>query len=303
MSWAIYSLRCMNYKRYLLVGLLFYLFIGCDTSRSINPFEENLGSFSVYGAIELDEENNFIRIRDVSIPFLADSGAGYEFVTARLEELSTGREISLKDSIINFNGNYTLNYLIEEPLQPRVAYNFTVADSSGESVNSVFTMPGVNTHRINQNMVQNCWQPIRFTWDNVIAPEYILAFAGVNYQGRRYWGEVQRVDEPDHVPGENRMEMVLTVRQLLVDIFPPPIGGEGATSVPVEFWPPEVECTELDNNEVYIRYIHFGSDWVQFEETDYYIFDFLDSGEIENGIGFLGGIRRDEYMFEVQILN
>lgn len=282
---------------------LTFIVVSCDTSRSINPFEEEIGSFSVYGAIELNEEENYIRIRDVSIPFLSDSAAGYELISARLEEVATRREIALKDTIINFNGNYTHNYLIGEELQPRVAYSFTIYDELGESVHSVFTMPGINTHRINQNQVQNCWQPIRFTWDNVIAPEYILAYAGVNYNGRRFWGEVQRVDEPDHVPGENRMEMVLTVRQLLVDIFPPPIGGEGASSTPVEFWPPEVECPELDNNEVYIRYIHFGPDWEQFEETDYYIFDFLDSGEIENGIGFLGGIRRDEFMFTVLELN
>ena len=293
----------MKIFRQVIIALGLLVLISCDTSRSIDPFEDESGSYSIYGAIELGEDNNFIRIRDVSVPFLADSGLGYENVNVHLEEVESGREIALRDTIVNYNGNYTVNYLIEEDLQPRVAYNFTIGNEYGEAVNSIFTMPGVNTHRINQNRVLDCYHPIRFTWDNVIAPEYILVEVGVTYQGQRYWGEVQRVDEPDHVPGSNRMEMQLTVRQLLVDIFPPPIGGEGGTSIPVELWPPMVECNELDNNEIHFRYIHFGPDWQQFEETDYYIFDFLDSGEIENGIGFLGGLRRDSFSFFVEDMN
>lgn len=287
------------------VGLvvLFIWLTTCDTSRSIDPFEDDIGSYSVYGAVELGEDNNLIRIRDVSIPFLADSNYGYENVVVRLEEVESGREIGIRDTIINYNGNFTLNYLIEEDLEPRVDYNFSITNEVGDFVNSIFTMPGINTHRINLNRVLDCYDPIRFTWDNVMAPEYILVEVGVMYKGQLYWGEVQRVDEPNHVPGANRMEMRMTVRQLLLDIFPPPIGGEGASSTPVEFWTPEVECFELDNNRVNIRYIHFGPDWEQFEETDYYIFDFLDSGEIENGIGFLGGIRRDGFSFEVEDMN
>jgi len=283
--------------------LFFGIVLSCDTNRYINPFEDDIGSYSVYGAIELGGDNNIIRIRNVSIPFLADSGSGYDNINVSLREVDSGREISLRDTIVNYNGNYTVNYLIGEELQARITYDFSIIYDDGNEVNSVFTMPGVTRHRINQNTIVNCYHPIRFTWDNVIAPEYILVEVGVNYQGQTYWGEVERIDEPDRVPGANSMDMVLTVRQLLVDIFPPPIGGEGATSIPVELWSPTVECNELDNNEIYIRYIHFGPDWEQFEETDYYIFDFLDSGEIENGIGFLGGIRRDSYRFEVQTLN
>ena len=143
-------------------AVLIGVFATCDTSRTIDPFEQNIGSFSVYGAIELFEEDNLIRIRDVSIPFLADSGLGYENVSVRLEEVETGREISVRDTVVDHNGNFTLNYIIEEDLQPRVAYNFIVFDELGESVNSIFTMPGVNTHHINRETVPDCWQPITF---------------------------------------------------------------------------------------------------------------------------------------------
>lgn len=272
--------------------------VSCDTNRTIDPFEESVGAFSVYGAIELGEDFNLIRIRDVKIPLLADSSLGYDNIDVRLEEVDSGREIGLRDTVINYNGNYTINYIVEEELQPRVAYNFSITEETGEVVNSVFTMPGITTLTKNQQTVLNCRLPIRYTWDNVIAPEYILVEAGVMYQGQLYWAEVERVDEPDHVPGENIMQMNLSVRHLLVDIFPPPIGGVG-TSDP-RFWTPEVECNELDNNRVFIRYIHFGPDWEQFEETDYYVFDFIDSGEIENGVGFLGGIRRGTFTFTVE---
>ncbi|MBO6537339.1 MAG: hypothetical protein JJ966_14035 [Balneolaceae bacterium] len=286
-----------------IILVLLITMASCDTERVINPFEESIGSYSVYGAVELNEDKNLIRIRDVSIPFLADSSVGYNDIDVSLKEVETGRNIGLRDTTINYNGNYTLNFIIQEDLQPRVAYTFEISYENEEIVYSTFTMPGVGTLRINRDPVQDCYHKVRFTWDNVLAPEYVLAEAGVNYNGQTFWGEVERVDEPDHVPGTNTMDMELTVRNLLVDIFPPPIGGEGASNTPPEFWKPEVECHQLDNNEIYIRYIHFGPEWEQFEETDYYVFDMLDSGQIENGIGFLGGIRRGILTFSVDDLN
>ncbi len=275
----------------------------CDRNRTIDPFEDDIGSFSVYGAIELGKDNNSIRIRNVSIPFLADSTIGYEEIEVSLKEVDSGRSVDIEEKLVNQNGNYTVNYVILEDLEPRIDYEFSITDEFGNVVSSVFKMPGINTHRINQNRILDCYHPIKFYWDNVIAPEYILMEVGVDYQGQRYWGEVQRIDEPDHVPGANQMQMELTVRQLLVDVFPPPFGGEASTSLPLEKWPPTVECYELDNNIIHVRYIHFGQDWEQFEETSYYIFDYLDSGEITNGIGFLGGIRRDRFSFTVEEMN
>ena len=284
-------------------AVLLLAIISCDTTRTIDPFEDEIGSFSVYGAIELGDDNNLIRIRDVSIPFLSDSSEGYDNIEVRLIEVETAREIGLRDTIINYNGNYTLNYIIEEDLQPRVAYDFSITDDLGEVVNSVFTMPGVTTMTKNQQTVLNCRLPITFTWDDVIAPEYILVEAGVMYQGQQYWAEIERVDEPDHLEGVNKMEMEVSVRDMLIDIFPPPIGGTGAIATPPTFWTPEVECNQLDNNNVEMRFIHFGPDWELFEETDYYIFDFVDSGEVDNGIGFLGGIRRGTFSFTVDEMN
>ena len=124
----------MKIFRQVIIALGVLVFISCDTSRSIDPFEDEAGSYSIYGAIELGVDNNFIRIRDVSVPFLADSGLGYENVNVHLEEVESGREIALRDTIVNYNGNYTVNYLIEEDLQPRVAYNFTIGNEFGEDL-------------------------------------------------------------------------------------------------------------------------------------------------------------------------
>ncbi len=287
----------------LLLTMVFILIVGCNKNRVINPFEETIGTYSIYGAVELNEDQNLIRVRDVTIPFLADSSVGYEDLQVSLTEVESGKVIGLRDTTIDYNGNYTLNFIVLEDLQPRVAYTFMLNYNEDEIVHSTFSMPGIGNLTVSRDPVQNCFHKVRFKWDNVLAPEYILAEAGVNYNGQTYWGEVERVDEPDHVPGTNTMDMELTVRNLLVDIFPPPIGGEGASNVPPEFWKPEVECHQLDNNEVYIRYIHFGPEWEQFEESDYYVFDMLDSGQIDNGIGFLGGIRRGMITFTVDDLN
>ncbi|MDX1641873.1 MAG: hypothetical protein R3220_09270, partial [Balneolaceae bacterium] len=48
----------------LIMGLLF---ISCK-NRSIDPFEEEEGVFSVYGALKVDEPLNYIRVRNLLQP-------------------------------------------------------------------------------------------------------------------------------------------------------------------------------------------------------------------------------------------
>ncbi len=266
----------------------------CDTSRTINPFEEEVFAYSIYGAVELQSDENYIRVRNVNEPFLADSGVAYKNITVKLEDISSSDDLAIRPTYVDFNDNFTLNYLIEDELEPRETYDFSISNQKGETVRSEFTMPGISTVRLNRTVIENCFQEIRFTWDNVNKPEYILVEAGARYEGVLYWGEVRRVDEPDHIPGENKMEMELSINQLLVDIFPP----SNVTVSSIESWRPEVMCHQLDSKEIYIRYIHFGPDWEQFEESSYFHNDYHETGEVENGYGFLGGIYRDSFIIE-----
>ena len=109
----------------------------CDRNRTIDPFEDDIGSFSVYGAIELGKDNNSIRIRNVSVPFLADSTIGYEEIEVSQKEVDSGRSVDIEEKLVNQNGNYTVNYVILEDLEPRIDYEFSITDEFGNVVSSV----------------------------------------------------------------------------------------------------------------------------------------------------------------------
>ena len=181
-------------------------------------------------------------------------------------------------SSLNFDGNHTwLNF-----------------ENDQESY-SVISTPGVSFADTTPDQSNGCVQEMRIFFANVHEPEFVLADVGVLHEGRMKWAPIGSVDQVDHVPGSDRMEVKLTVTNLLVDIFPPP--PEATIGIPPRFWLPTVSCTELDQQTIFLRYIHFGKEWESFRDSEFLDFDFIDSGDVENGIGFVGAIRRGEFSF------
>lgn len=282
---------------------LIFLLVGCDTNPTIDAFENIVGTYSIYGAIELNKENNSIRIKDVLVPFFTDSSEFNKNLTVNLIELETGNAISLRDTIVNYEGNFTQNYVIEELIQPSKSYAFSIIDHErDEIISSTFSMPAQSSHSINHEVVPDCEEPIRFTWSNVLENENIIVEAGILYEGAELWKQIEIINTPKFVLGKDEMEMEISFRQILVDFFPPPSRGEGSTNIPLDFWRPTVNCFELDTNIVQIRYTHLSEDWKNLDGKSHTIFELIDSEEIENGIGFLGGFKRSEFSFEIENL-
>lgn len=267
-------------------------FMACD-EVFIEPFEAADADYSVYGAIELDSTTNYVRVKDIQSPLLANLEELRNF-TVTFENMETGASKQLSDSIIYFNNNPTMNFIIEEDLEPRTAYKLTIEGSEGEVATTTATTPGVSTLSLTPEVTQDCLEDILIEFDNVQGDEFIRFELGVQYQGSFYFGEVKSVRQLQKVEGTDKVAVILNIKNMLVDVFPPV--AEATVNVPPRRWNPTVNCNRLDNGVMRIRYTHFGPEFKVIEEKTL-AFDVLESGDVDNGIGFFGAKNSKQIIF------
>lgn len=273
------------------------LLTGCD-ERSISPLEESGGVYSVYGALSLDESTNYIRIRDLSIPFLSDSAKNLDAEVV-FEDLQAGTSTMLDDTVVNFSGNYAHNFILDQELEPESTYRLTVNRSDGESVTSLATTPAITDVSMSVSDTPDpidCSVSITFTYANVKDIEDIRMEIGFSYQGGVHWSEIGKVDQLRHRDNADEMYLTLNTQQLMVEVFPPPaIDNPGINPL---FLLPTVRCNQLDSGTVRIRYLHFGPEWDSINQERGPL-NPLESLDIEGGLGFLGAYRTDSYTYEI----
>lgn len=289
------------HNNFLFLALTLILFAGCE-DRNISPFEENSSTYSIYGAMELDTIPNYIRVKDVTIPFLSDSAKNID-AKVTFEDLHEGTSTVLRDTVVNFSGNYTHNFIVEQQLKPDNTYKLTVEGPDGETATSTATTPSVTEVELSigdQELPEDfevpCRQEMTFTYKNVPEPESIRMDIGFKYAGKYQWAEVGFVDQLRHADDSDEMFLTLSPHQLLIEVFPPPGSIEGRDP---RYLNPSVSCRQLDSKEVRVQYFHFGPEWESVnKETG--PTDPTKSPDIEDGLGFLGAYHTGEYSFEIQ---
>lgn len=292
-------------NRYFGIAFLLIAFVvsGCD-ERSISPLEESSGTYSVYGALSIDQTPNYIRIRDLTVPFLSDSARTLD-AEVTFEDLQEGTTTTLRDSVVNFGGNYTHNFIVDQQLEPDRSYQLTVERSDGTTVTSMATTPEITevvlseTPRPNGDVVLGCTVQMTFSYRNVVEPESIRMEVGFQYQGQVHWAEVGKVAQLEHKEGADEMFVRMSPRNLLVEVFPPP--GIDNPSINPRFLSPTVNCNQLDTNMVRIRYDHFGPEWDNINRERGPI-NPLESMDVEGGLGFLGAFRSGSFNFFIGVV-
>lgn len=264
-------------------------FGGCKEPK-IDALEDERGIYSVYGALDIDKSPNFIRIRDLRTPLSADS-SGLN-ATVEFEDLETGVTTLLRDSIVEFSGNFTNNFILNEDLNPRKLYQLTVTRPDGNSVSSVATMPGITQHQILPLGMVDCFTRLRIRFQNVIPSEQIRLEVGFSYQGTK-WQEVTQYCELER--NENTVMLNISTREMLGMTFPAP----GTDLISCRQTRSEVSCNDLDSPTVQLRYFHLGPEWQRV--YPFYPNDPEDIGDVENGLGFLGGYREEATSYTVRI--
>lgn len=283
-------INVMKYTFFLLIALA--TTFACEEA-TIQPFENTNGAYTVYGAINKDSTINYVRIKDAQSPLLA-TVEELENFSVTFENLETGISQQLDKEVVVFNNNPTFNFIIQDTLTSRTSYQLTIEGDDGEVATSIATTPGVTTLTMTPAITETCFDDILIEFDNVQSPEFIRFELGVRYNGRAVFAEIRSVAPLQKVEGTDKVATILTINNMLVDLFPP--GEQSIVSIPPRFWNPTVSCGQLDEQNMIIRYTHFGPEWEVLENNTLPL-DVLDSGDIENGLGFFGAIDTGELRF------
>lgn len=274
---------------------LIIVMTGCD-NRSISPLEESSGTFSIYGALSTNKNINYIRVKDLTVPFLSDSARNID-ADVTFEDLQQGTSTTLEDTVVNLSGDFVHNFIVEQQLQPDGEYRLTVERSDGTTVTTKATAPGVANVVLSDNDVP-CTTPMTTRFQNVIKPEYVRLEVGATYQGSVHWADVGKVAQVQYNSAGDEMVITMTPRNYLVEIFPP--GQIDNPAIDPRVLSPTVACDELDNNTIMIRYIHYGPEW-DLIRPERGPFDPTESPDVDNGLGFLGAYSRGNYSFTIDL--
>jgi hypothetical protein len=298
-------MKIIDSSRVILLTIFTNLFIvsGCD-DRTIDPFEDRVEVFSIYGALDLANTTNVIRVKRATTYLLQDS-ADIQPFEVTFTDLQNNSTIELDPEIINFNGNYTFNFPIDYPIQSDSRYQVVMTDSEGLQSVATARTPGVVTPSVDTLGINNfgplffdnteCTTEHEFIFSNVKEGEQIFMFSGVKHNGQLKWARTRTVDRPTRLANTDSLTALLSVRHLLFDHFP--LNDERYVHVDPRFWPATVDCDELDSNEILIRYFHFSPDWEAINGEDISTDFLFESGVVENGIGFFGGMYTGEYSY------
>ena len=277
-----------------LLSVLSLIIIGVITAcdRAVEPFEEDQGVYSVYGALEVGKSQNIIRVRNLTDPFFSSDSSGNIDATVIFTDLETGEATQLRDSLVKFSGNLTHNFILEENLELDKQYQLTVERSDGISVSSIATTPSLTRHNYQPEVSILCETRIRFRYYNVDPPEQVQMEIGAIYQVEVHWAIMDLVGDIEYNNGIDAMEVYMSPRNLLVEIFTLPL-PDNPYFDPYRLMP-TVSCDELDTDEIFIRYYHYGEEWSTGKPFEFGQID-TESGDVDNGLGFFGAYRVETF--------
>lgn len=243
------------------------LLSGCD--NTLDPFAEDTGLYSIYGYLSFSG-SNFIRVKDLNTPPTSDSTRSLD-ATVRLENLETGTTETLIDSVVVFDGVYTHNFRMKQPVVRGATYRLTVERADGRRTRATATMPrGTLDVEPSPSDTVDCSGEVLLHLRNARKLSTVTLSVAVSWEDSIHWADQGTVDQATgFVPWR-------IVQQALPNHVLNTIDDR------------EAYCTLLDEHEFRIAYTHYGPDW----PADSVLTD-PTASRIENGLGVFGGFRRD----------
>lgn len=279
----------MNFPKsiWVYLALFFCMFYGgCD--NSIQPLDRQNGVFSIYGVLDLREDVNFVRIKDLNRTLLQDT-AGTIDATVVIEDLQNGNSDVMQDSIVAFDGVKTHNFYTGMDIMPDTRYRVSVERSDGRTVSAEAETPSRARTNV-EPVMEDCLTPINVTFTPVEERINLRLNIGFNYDGGIQWVPYREdigAGPGDLDSGENT-ESYSFVPKVILDTY---TGANNPfSSGGVEIW-----CHQLDDDRFYVRYTHYGPD--SFESST------SDSLQIPKGTGRLLSLYRDTLNFRIDTVN
>lgn len=265
---------CDRFRGVVLAVFSLLVLGGCD--NSLDPIQEDVGLFSVYGYISPTNDHQLIRVRDLNDPLVRDSTRTLT-ATVTLENLETGRTETLTDSIVTFQGIFTHNFQPRQDIQHGVTYRLSVQRTDGRSVQTTATTPEVTTVDLKPAGPVECVEQVEIFFRNVTDQRLVRVSVGFAWRNHLTWVDLDVPTIGDTGTPYNAFNPATILEGVFPERFQDTLGQD-----PANF------CGALDDDKFRIAYTHFGPDW----PTDRVLTDPLESN-VENGLGIFGGLRRD----------
>jgi len=244
---------------------------GCD--EPFQPLQESDRNLSIFGALDAATDTQWVRVMPVRPTVLTTSDP--LGVTVTLEHSATGRIVELRDSLVQFFGRnvqdaislFTHNFWTTEPIEPGETYSFRVAKPDGGSAGATVPIPGEYPVSVTYSAFDGAIADVRVT--------------EIDYLGLVLFRHHVPLDCVDW-PGP---PFYLGVA------FPVGLPNSGVFRVRVSsFLDPRIQLPcEIVKTDLFV--VASGSPWPADLEYDPAALGVLTAPQnVENGVGFLGGI-------------
>lgn len=219
-------------KKFGKVFVLLVFVSSCDNNLQV--LDEETGLYSMYGNLDLDEQVNYIRVRDLNTPFTKEAT---EVIDGEVifENLETGATEILQSERVEYQDMYLHNFVVNGAIAPDTEYRVTVHRSDGASVSETFLTPTKPAPVVTpQN--DKCDVPITLTLNPLNGSTVILQY-GINSETWTF----PFVFGPEQYSASNSLEM---------EVIPINIAQLAASSGGT--------CSQLlSSNTLYIRIAHY----------------------------------------------
>lgn len=258
--------------------------IGCE--EDFEAFEEDL-PFSVYGYLTPDFKRNYIRVKDLTVPLIADSTRELD-ATVTFEDLETGAKKILNDTIVEFEGIFFHNFMVRDTLEYERTYQIEVTQEDGPGISTTATLP-TRTEFSKYHPVDRCDVPITFTIDNIEEYRFLdEVLIGYKIGGFKRWYNVP--DTRIYSSGENSYSFTYKPMEIIN------LHLDRSEYEDHEWEVIQNECYEMEHDRFLIEYTVLSEDWFG---QNIRPFNPLESPDVINGLGLVGGLDNKE--FEVEI--
>jgi hypothetical protein len=239
-------------------ALLCLLLMVAGCSNSLNPVDEETGVFAIYGALDLNRETNFIRIRDLNAPFTEEATREID-ATVVLENLESGVQQRLESERIVAEGVFLHNFLVSGKIIPGTEYKLSVTRSDGVNELITTTTPTM-PEPLAIPIGKKCDTPVDFLLEPIMGGTVTLKigyFLGGDFPDDIRWTS-ERVFGPEE--GKEMVSIRFTPNVILSFV----VGGG-------------VDCSSLARDKFYVSYAHYGPGFYEKIRND--PFDILQSTE------------------------
>lgn len=262
------------------------LLVGCD--NSLDPLDKNKGRYSIYGALNIDNETNYVRVKDLNIPIGQDSADAFSG-SVTLENLNSGNVETLERTTAVFDSVVTHNFRASMNITPDTDYRVEVEAPDGKVVSKTAYTPKIANHLITTNIYTPehlitidtlCIKNYTITFEDLEPGEGIIADVGFEMNGNEVWLEDQMLPA---FPGNTDVQLVVNPQEVIDKAANPDGDPFDLPSVKI--------CRELTSHVFTIRYQHLGRNFVDRSTSD--------SLQIPFGTGQLVGMYEDMVAFDI----